>query len=156
MFRVGLELTLKVGAQVMFMKNNGFMYRNGTRGVVESFVKDKDGKPVGVEVRTEQGVRIQVTETDFEFTRQGKTIVTRRVIPLNLAWALTIHKAQGMTITNWLQIDLSRVFGDGQAYVAFSRAVSMDKLIVYGFSKEVVKCNPIVKAYYDELESRDR
>merc|ERR1711939_139181 len=68
------------------------------------------------------------------------------------AWAMTIHKSQGMTI-NLLEADVSNCFEDGQAYVALSRATTLRRLKVIGFRKECVKVSKRVLKWYENLQT---
>ena len=68
-------------------------------------------------------------------------------MPLALAWALTVHKGQGATI-DYLRVDLDGCFAEGQAYVAVSRACSIDGLEIQNFSSGCVKSSELVKAFY--------
>ena len=77
-------------------------------------------------------------------------VATRTQVPLILAWALSIHKAQGQTL-ELVKVDLDRVFEKGQAYVALSRAKSIDGLQVLNFSPNKVIAHPKVKAFYASL-----
>jgi ATP-dependent DNA helicase PIF1 len=77
----------------------------------------------------------------WEIEFGGKTVAKRTQIPLRLAWALSIHKSQGMSIDR-LKVSLSGVFEFGQAYVALSRATSVKGLILEGFKPELVKAHP--------------
>jgi len=124
------ELKLKVGAVVMFVSNNfakGFV--NGTTGTILGFDKD-DGYPV---VRTFQGdeiiaapIRWGAGEVDFDAWIEQ--------VPLRLAWAITIHKSQGMTL-DYAEIDLSRAFTYGLGYVALSRVRSLEGLSLLGYNE---------------------
>ena len=78
----------------------------------------------------------------------------RRQVPLKLAWAISIHKSQGMTIPS-LEVDLSRCFEPGQAYVALSRAVSLASTTVLSFDPGCVRAHPKVKAFYERLDAAD-
>ncbi|KAK0658589.1 ATP-dependent DNA helicase PIF1 [Lasiodiplodia hormozganensis] len=77
-------------------------------------------------------------------------LATRTQVPLILAWALSIHKSQGQTL-DLVKVDLGRVFETGQAYVALSRATSMDGLQVLNFNPRKVTAHPKVKAFYESL-----
>ncbi|OJD30801.1 dna repair and recombination protein pif1 [Diplodia corticola] len=78
-------------------------------------------------------------------------LATRTQVPLILAWALSIHKSQGQTL-ELVKVDLNRVFEMGQAYVALSRAKTMEGLQVLNFSPGKVTAHPRVKAFYAALE----
>lgn len=80
-------------------------------------------------------------------------LATRAQVPLILAWALSIHKSQGQTL-ELVWVDLDRVFEMGQAYVALSRATSMDGLQVLNFDPTRVTAHPKVKAFYASLSRR--
>lgn len=80
-------------------------------------------------------------------------LATRTQVPLILAWALSIHKSQGQTL-ELVKVDLGRVFEMGQAYVALSRARSMDGLQVLNFDPNKVTAHPKVKAFYAKLSGR--
>ena len=76
-------------------------------------------------------------------------------IPLCLAWALTIHKIQGATLT-MADMDVgSQIFEYGQTYVALSRVQSLDGLYLSAFNAAKIRVNPIVKAFYESLPERD-
>lgn len=76
----------------------------------------------------------------------------RRQLPLVLAWALSIHKSQGLTIPK-VKVDLKKIFEKGQAYVALSRATSREGLQVLNFSKHKVQAHDIVEQYYKTLST---
>ncbi len=121
-------LILKEGAEVMFVANNpsaGFM--NGTRGEVIDF---KDGQPL---VRMRNGRVIKVNEHSWKLEEDGKIRAEVAQLPLRLAWAITIHKSQGMSL-DAAQIDLSKTFTPGMGYVALSRVRSLDGLYLTGIN----------------------
>ena len=123
-------IRLRVGAQVMLMKNMdvGAGLVNGARGRVEAF--SKDGNPLVVFLGgTRHEVRLEKWVVK---TGMGNT-VTRTQLPLGLAWAFSIHKSQGMTLDS-VEVSLNRVFECGQAYVALSRARNLASLRVLGFT----------------------
>ena len=84
----------------------------------------------------------------------GDVQAKRTQLPLILAWALSIHKAQGQTLER-VKVNLGRVFEKGQAYVALSRATCQDGLEVYGFDKWKVMAHPRVIAFYNKLYSAE-
>nr|CAD7424250.1 unnamed protein product [Timema monikensis] len=144
---VSAQLELKVGAQVMLMKNvnvtEGLV--NGARGVVVSF--KENGFPL-VRFCSKQEVLIQPDK--WTVKTSGGNIMTRRQLPLRLAWAFSIHKSQGLTL-DCTEMSLSRVFEAGQAYVALSRAKSLASLRVLDFNPAQVWANPDVLAFYRRL-----
>lgn len=84
----------------------------------------------------------------------GEVQAQRRQIPLILAWALSIHKAQGQTLER-VKVDLGRIFEKGQAYVALSRATTQEGLQVLNFRKDKVMAHPRVVGFYTKLYSAD-
>ncbi|CAH2310452.1 ATP-dependent DNA helicase PIF1 [Pelobates cultripes] len=147
---VGEKIQLKKGAQVMLAKNldvsRGLV--NGARGVVIGF--EGSGKPVP-KVRFLCGVTELVKAERFVFKGHGGIYISRQQLPLKLAWAISIHKSQGMSL-DCVEISLARVFESGQAYVALSRARSLEGLRVLDFDPNVVKANPYVLQFYSRLQ----
>lgn len=134
------KLILKVGAKVMFTKNNpkeGFV--NGTLGVVESF-DSYVGFPI---VRTNDGRKIVVEPMEWSVEENGK--IKARIVqtPLRLAWAITVHKSQGMSLEEAV-MDLSDVFEFGQGYVALSRVRRLSGLFLLGWNNQTFKVHPEV------------
>lgn len=139
------SLTLKVGAKVMFVKNNqNLNVSNGTMGEVVDFVLPQANMDGGEKflhtikypmVRLNSG-RLVCAEPDEWVIEDGlgEVLASYRQIPLALAWAITIHKSQGMTL-DAAEIDLSRTFEMGQGYVALSRLRSLDGLKLLGMNK---------------------
>ncbi len=133
-------LHLKVGAAVMFTKNNpkgGFV--NGTLGAVEEFDK-YSGYPV---VKTRSGRRIEVEPMDWAVEENGKIRAQIRQLPLRLAWAITVHKSQGMSLDEAV-MDLSNVFEFGQGYVALSRVRRLSGLYLLGWNERAFQVHPEV------------
>jgi len=149
---VDMSLTLKIGAQVMFIKNDdqsnrktkeGLTVRrwvNGTIGHITNIVNENhlvvevDGEEFDVTHSTWEKVRYEVEEDFDEATQKFKEIVVPvtlaeyQQIPLRLAWAVTVHKSQGQTYED-VVIDMGRgAFSPGQTYVALSRVRSLDGL----------------------------
>lgn len=125
------KLRLKVGAKVMFVKNNYEIgYVNGTVGEVMEFDEDTDA-PI---VKTTDGQIIEVEEQQWSIDNEkGSPLASYFQLPLRLAWAITVHKSQGMTLDT-AEIDLSRTFERGQGYVALSRLKSIEGLRLKGFN----------------------
>lgn len=127
------NLTLKKGTKVMFVKNNyekGFV--NGTLGEVFDFF-DEDGKKYPI-VKTKQGRNIYVTPEVWPMQdEKGKELASFSQLPLRWAWAITVHKSQGMTL-DAAEIDLSKTFERGQGYVALSRVADLSGLKLTGFN----------------------
>ena len=117
------ELTLKKDAVVLFIKNNPEKgYINGTTGVV---IKFEGNIPL---VKTSTGKIIRVISEDWTVENdKAEIIATVSQVPLRLAWAMTIHKSQGMTL-DAAEIDLSKTFEVGQGYVALSRIKSIEEI----------------------------
>lgn len=131
-------LVLKIGAIVMFTRNNfDEGYVNGTLGTVSDFVADF---PV---VRTKDGRDIIAKWTDWSIQDHGEEIATVSQIPLRLAWAITVHKSQGMSLDS-ASIDLSGAFEFGQGYVALSRVRSLSGLYLMGLNDRALAMHPRV------------
>ncbi|MCA9301621.1 AAA family ATPase [Candidatus Saccharibacteria bacterium] len=122
-------LELKVGAEVMFVANNfAEGYVNGTRGRVVDF---RDGFPY-VELQRNRRV-IKVATNSWALEEDGKERARVTQLPLRLAWAITIHKSQGMSLDS-AEIDLSRAFTPGMGYVALSRVRTLDGVYLKGIN----------------------
>ncbi len=123
-------LRLKVGARVMCVKNNFEEgYVNGTLGVVTSCKKDQD--PV---IRTIDGRLIAIEKASWKVEEDGKTLAELIQYPLRLAWAITVHKSQGMSL-DAVEVDLSKSFEPGMGYVALSRVRSLEGLTITGMNE---------------------
>jgi ATP-dependent exoDNAse (exonuclease V) alpha subunit len=133
------ELKLKVGAVVMFVKNNfDAGYVNGTIGRVIDF---EDNDPV---VETKSGSRILVSPTTWNIEEdEEKIIATIEQFPLRLAWAITVHKSQGMSL-DVAEIDLSKAFELGMGYVALSRVRTLDGIRLMGINEFSLKVNQTI------------
>ncbi|XP_049538056.1 ATP-dependent DNA helicase PIF1 [Anopheles darlingi] len=142
------RLTLKVGAQVMLLKNYNIAEGlvNGARGVVMDFVQ---GLPLVKFKRRELVVRSE----KWSVKTAAGMVLTRTQLPLKLAWAFSIHKSQGLTL-DCVELSLSKVFEAGQAYVALSRAQSLDSIRVLDFDLKQVWANTKVLEYYRKLRKR--
>lgn len=136
------SLALKVGAQVMLVRNLDETHVNGSRGVVVRFHPTSSMPVVRFLRGDELMMEPQVWEVEGD---DGAVVASRTQVPLRLAWAVTIHKSQGLTI-DWLDVDLEGTFACGQAYVALSRARSLEGLRVRGFHPACVRTHPSVRA----------
>ncbi len=135
-------LFLKVGAAVMFTKNNPKEgYVNGTLGTVTSF-NSYNGYPT---VRTRAGRSIEVEPMEWMIEEGGKVKARINQLPLRLAWAITVHKSQGMSLDEAV-MDLSDVFEYGQGYVALSRVRRLDGLYLLGWNRRTFEVHPEVLA----------
>ncbi len=118
------ELKLKIGAEVMFIKNHVLgKYANGTRCTVIGF-DPHQGWPI---VKTYDNVTLIAEPEKWQYEDDGIIRATITQIPLRLAWAITIHKSQGMTLDT-AEIDLGDAFEPGMGYVALSRVRRLDGL----------------------------
>ncbi len=136
------RLVLKQGAAVMFTKNNpkeGFV--NGTLGVIDGFNSDS-GYPY---VLTRNGKRIEVKPMDWSATEDEKILGQIIQIPLRLAWAITVHKSQGMSMDEAV-MNLADVFEYGQGYVALSRVRRLSGLYILGWNTRAFEVHPLVFA----------
>lgn len=132
------KLSLKVGAVVMFTKNNmkeGFV--NGTLGKVEKFDKYSN-RPI---VKTKNGQLIVVGLAEWALEENGKVKAKIVQLPLRLAWAITVHKSQGMSM-DAAAMDLSDVFEFGQGYVALSRVRRLSGLHLFGWNDRTFMVHP--------------
>jgi len=151
--RAAEELVLKQGAQVMMLKNtfqeDGIS--NGSLGVVEEFT-DK-GFPV-VRFANRRKMTIEPEEwlaEEYDLVEEKMvTTASIRQIPLLPAWAITVHKSQGMTL-DYIQCDLGSAFEEGQVYVALSRVKSLEGLFLKDFKPHLIKANAKVVAFYEGL-----
>ncbi len=146
-------LALKVGAPVIFVKNKWGGYVNGERGVVTEVGGDyvivrKDGGP-------EDGREVTVERAPWEMKdAKDRVLASLTQFPLKLAWALTIHKSQGMSLDR-VRVDLAGCFERGQAYVALSRARSIEGLSLSVLPNEgSVRASNRVVTYYRDLARR--
>ncbi|MFH6966028.1 helix-turn-helix domain-containing protein [Flavobacterium sp. FlaQc-28] len=136
-FPVEETLKLKVGAQVMFVKNDLSFekrYFNGKMGVIKSLSPEEifvhfpeENKTIEVEKYEWKNIRYKVNELTKEI--EEEVLGTFAHYPLKLAWAITVHKSQGLTFEK-AALDVSQVFLPGQAYVALSRLTSLNGLIL--------------------------
>ena len=143
------ELRLKTGAEVMFIKNNYEEgYVNGTRGVIKGF--DSRGEPI-VEIIS-SGKRLTVAAAEWSVEENGRVKASITQYPIRLAWAITIHKSQGMSLDS-AEIDLSKTFAYGMGYVALSRVRTLAGIKLVGFDPKALMMDPTVLALDDKLQA---
>lgn len=144
-------LSLKVGAHVMFTKNkpNG-SFVNGTLAEVEGFADN--GIPI---VRTRDGRRIWAEPMEWTITDGARVLARIEQVPLRLAWAITVHKSQGMTLDAAV-IDLSDAFEYGQGYVALSRVRALAGLYVIGWNDRALEVHPQVSVVDHDFKLRSK
>lgn len=174
-------MTLKEHAQVMLLKNMDADLVNGSIGVVIGFVgrgrytkketlarlrtpnRQKDAyldeggeldmsTPYPIVKFTGGRTLLLERESWTVELPGGKESASRSQIPLMLAWAISIHKSQGQTLDR-VKVDLGKVFEKGQAYVALSRATSLDRLQILNFDADRVKAHPTVTVFYNSLKT---
>ena len=151
-------LKLKVGAKVMLLRNDNDNYKfvNGTQGIISSIY---DGE---IRVKTVNGDLITVEQSkwelyDYVYNEETKTIDPIVIgsftqYPIKLAWAVTIHKSQGMTFDKAI-IDARKSFAPGQVYVALSRCRSLDGLTLTSrITEEDIMVDPKVISYLKNVE----
>ncbi len=132
-------LTLKEEAMVMCTKNNFEAgYVNGTLARVTAF--DAGGQPI---IETTEGRKIVMETTTWDVIEDGKMKASIEQYPLRLAWAITVHKSQGMSL-DAAEVDLSRAFVFGQGYVALSRVRSLAGLKILGMHPNALQVDPKV------------
>ena len=146
-------LKLKEGALVILIKNLDTTLVNGTRGKVMSFqVIEGRGNQEWPVVRFENGRQQVMVPEVWEFEIPGEGVVASRTqVPLLLSWAMSIHKSQGQTIQRCV-VDLGKIFEKGQAYVALSRATSLEGLQVLNFRADTIKAHERVIEYYRQIQ----
>ena len=167
-------LLLKVGAQVMLLKNIDIAtgLTNGARGVVVEMVEEDNenggvwsenggvwslGKTkvlLWVRFETSGGTLVYgIRQEIFSMEVAGEVVASRMQFPLRLAYAITIHKCQGMTLPR-AELSLQDVFECGQAYVALSRVQDLGGLRLLDFSPSVVRAHPRVVEFYRRMRAQ--
>ncbi len=145
MYAVPTSVHLAVGAQVMLTFNISKVLVNGTIGVITRLCKDSvilmlpNGNPAEIPY-------IGFKSPDCDDVFAAKDLF--QYMPIRIAYAISIHKAQGSTIP-LLEIDCKKVFASGQLYVGISRAKDLEGLIVKNLHRRLIVCSPIVKKFYE-------
>lgn len=148
------KLILKKGTFVMFVKNNyiendtAHGYVNGTLGIVTGFTEE-GGMPI---VTKRNGVEVIASPRSWIIEEDEIELARITQVPLRLAWAITIHKSQGMSLDH-AEIDLGRAFTQGMGYVALSRVRTLDGIKLMGLNDIALIVNSVVKEV--DVEFRD-
>ena len=141
------KLHLKIGARVMFVKNNfENNYVNGTLGKVVDFEMDA---PI---VMTTRGDRIKAVPMSWAVEENGKVKAEISQVPLRLAWAITVHKSQGMSL-DAVEVDLSKSFERGMGYVALSRVRTLGGLKLLGINNLSLQVHEEVLEFDQNLQT---
>ena len=145
-------LKLKIGTKVMFIKNEKTgKYQNGTLGIVEGF--EKDNYPI---ILLNSGEKIIARQDSWQIKDDGDNILAEvSQLPLRYAWAITVHKSQGMTLDE-AEIDLSAGFGYGMGYVALSRVRSLAGLKLHGLNNQALQVANHVLEYDKTLKEKSK
>ncbi len=142
------KLRLKVGARVMCVKNNFDQgYVNGTLGTVVSCKGGQD--PV---ILLANGKRITIEKASWKIEEDNMVKAELTQYPLRLAWAITVHKSQGMSL-DAIEVDLSRSFEPGMGYVALSRVRTLDGLTILGMNEKALEVNQEVLEFDEQLRA---
>ncbi len=139
------KLLLKIGSRIMLIKNvnvsNGLV--NGATGIITNF---KNGNPI---IKFDKiNEEIEISTVEFEVELNSNKVIGHQ-LPLILAWALTIHKSQSLTLDN-AYLDLDDCFCDAQVYVALSRLKSLNGIFLKSFDENKIKVNETVSNFYKE------
>ncbi|MEK0306308.1 PIF1 family DEAD/DEAH box helicase [Bifidobacterium favimelis] len=134
------ELVLKTGAAVMALRNDqDHQYVNGSIGRVQGFTdQTKGGWPI---VAFENGNTVTMKPAAWEMMDGDTVLAAVNQVPLRCAWAITIHKSQGMTLDRAV-MDLRRTFAPGMGYVALSRVEDLDGLYLAGINERAFLVSP--------------
>ena len=144
-------LELCIDAQVMIISNNSEMgVVNGSRGVIVGF---DDEDPI---VKLINGKEVIIERTTWSMDITDEKVIKKIQYPLKLAYAITIHKSQGMTL-DCVETDIGdSIFEYGQVYVVLSRVKSLEGLRLKKFSSKKIKIHPKVKKFYKTLEKEKK
>jgi ATP-dependent exoDNAse (exonuclease V) alpha subunit len=143
------RLSLKIGAQVMFVKNNFEQgYVNGTLGTIIDW--DSEGKPVVCQLN---GDLLYPEIASWKVEEDGRTLAELTQLPLRLAWAITIHKSQGMSL-DAAEVDLGKSFVPGMGYVALSRVRNLEGLTIKSINNIALQINQQVLQLDQQLQEQ--
>lgn len=143
-------LELKIDALVMAVKNSpDRKYVNGSIGTVVDFEPGTD-YPV---VKFQNGREVTMSPDSWELRDGDKKRASITQIPLRLAWAITVHKSQGMTL-DAARIDLRKAFVEGMGYVALSRVKNLDSLFLHGINQMALRVSPLAQSIDETLRAR--
>ncbi len=145
--RAEKEIALKLGAKVMLLVNMDFNKGliNGACGTIMGFNENS------ITIKFDNGVEANIPKNKFEYYYNDRVVAERMQYPLKLAYGITIHKSQGMTLDK-LVVDCSRIFERGQAYVAMSRVKSLEGLYLKNFEPQKVLVDSHVAEFYQNIE----
>jgi len=152
------NLKLKVGAQVMFLKNlKNLGVQNGTIGEIVSIENDI----IAIKITNSEGTRIVTAEKaawdniQYSYDKKSKSVISNTIgtfvqFPLKLAWSITVHKSQGMTFEKVIA-DLEKSFSYGQVYVGLSRCVDISTLHLSSMiNRYKLEPHPRVSKFYKD------
>lgn len=145
--RAEKEIALKLGARVMLLVNMDFNKGliNGACGVIQGFNQDT------ISIKFDNGIVSNIPKHKFEYYYNERVVAERMQYPLKLAYGITIHKSQGMTLDR-LVVDCARIFERGQSYVAMSRVKTLEGLYLKNFEPEKVLVDNRVAEFYENIK----
>lgn len=145
--RAEKEIALKLGAKVMLLVNMDFNKGliNGSCGTIMKFNENS------ITIKFDNGVEANIPKNKFEYYYNDRVVAERTQYPLKLAYGITIHKSQGMTLDK-LVVDCSRIFERGQAYVAMSRVKTLEGLYLKNFEVQKVLVDSHVAEFYENIQ----
>lgn len=145
--RAEKEIALKLGAKVMLLINMDFNKGliNGACGTIMGFNENS------ITIKFDNGVEANIPKNKFEYYYNDRVVAERMQYPLKLAYGITIHKSQGMTLDK-LVVDCSRIFERGQAYVAMSRVKTLGGLYLKNFEPQKVLVDSHVAEFYENIK----
>lgn len=145
--RAEREIILKKGTKVMLLVNMDFDKGliNGACGTIMEFGENS------IIINFDNGVNANIPRHEFEYYYNDSVAAVRLQYPLKLAYGITIHKSQGMTLDK-LVVDCGRIFERGQVYVAMSRVKTLEGLYLRNFEPEKVRVDSRVAKFYENLE----